>query len=299
MTEYKALVYGIYPRSEVLRKNINLWERSRLPREELVARIEEEKARINGMLNSKGIVFTDPLSNWHDILRPLALSMEGISLGELRRYKETNTFYRQPVIENYPKYSAPDEDGGFPYFPPYSDTQGSSSAFVPGPYSFLHMSSISGELEGGKLLSALAESFSEFLNAYGFRKVVIYDPVQYFNAGLDHLSPFTEKFETILVTSGSLNGTDMGSVADKLAGISARGGLESLRGYSGEIYLQHVDSQNTRLENPDDLVRLLDREKRNTKLNIAGITHSEYLDFLPRSIADRKVEVMKEVVAHE
>lgn len=300
MTEYSALVYGIYPRSEGLRKNINLWERSKLSLDELRTKLADEKSRIYDFLGTKGLHFTDPLSNWHDILRPVALSMKGVSLGELRRYKETNTFYRQPVIDEYPSYSDLEPEDGFPYFPPFHDLgRNGAYAFLPGPYSFMHMSSLNDTLSTVKLLESLSVSFGDFLDAYGAKKVVIYEPLQYINADLGHLSHITERFETVLVASGSIKGTSPGNLLQSLNGISVRGGLETISDFTGDVYLQHMDSQNTRLEDSENLLRILDREKRNLKLNIKGITHTEYLDFLPRSIADRKIDVLKEVVSSE
>lgn len=300
MTGYRSLVYGIYPRSEGLRKNINLWERSKLSRDELKQKVQDEKKKISVLMDSPGMLYTDPLSNWHDILRPLAMSLGSVRLGELRRYKETNTFYRQPVIDDYPKYAEPEDQDGFPYFPAFADSlQGSPYAFLPGPHSFLQMSSSSDSLDRKKILQALSDSFRTFLEVRHAEKVVIFDPVEYGTADLGYLSGIAEEFSTILVASGTLNSSNLGSISKRLSGISAGGGLEALRDFPGDVYLQEVNSQNTRLENAQELLTLLDRKKRNLKINVAGVTHTEYFDFLPRSIADRKVELLREVASHD
>ncbi len=302
MAKYSALLYGIYPRTETLRKNINLWERKKVARDDLVKRLAEEKTRIIGMLKERNLLFTDPLSNWHDILRPLALSLEGVSLGELRRYRETNTFYRQPVIEDYPSYSEHGRGDGeeFPYFPVYDQSVGNGTlAFVPGPHSFLSMSHSDPSLDRRKVIASLSRAFSDFLSENGARRVLIYDPVHYNGTDMSHLLPITEKFESILVTSGSIRGVDMTPLSRSLGGLSAANGYESFSGFGGEIYMQHINSQNTKLEDARDIVQRLDRDGRNLKMNVAGVTHTEYMDFLPRSIADRKAEIMGEVVSYE
>lgn len=303
MSKFGALVYGIYPRSENFRKNINLWERSRLSRKELEGRLGDEKKKIGELLSFPGMAFTDPLSNWHDILRPPAISLTGVTLGELRRYKETNTFYRQPVIEDYPSLSVTpqiDEEKDFPYFPLYHESSGARSvSFLPGPYSFMNMSSVNDSLDSHRLLTALSKCFAELLEQYRAGSTVIFDTIPYRNTDLKHLSEITERFETTLVTSGSLKGAKIDAIKDSVAGISGRNGLDSLSSFGGNVYLQYIDSQNTRLEDVEDILRQLDRDRRNLKVNITGITHTEYLDFLPRSIADRKISIMKEVTEHD
>lgn len=300
MSEYKSLVYGIYPRSEGLRKNINLWERSKLSREDLIKKVQDEKRKISELMNSAGLLYTDPLSNWHDVLRPLALSLKGVRLGELRRYKETNTFYRQPVIDDYPEFREPETEKGFPFFPAYEESvENAAYAFIPGPYSFLQMSSVSETLDRKKILKALSDSFITFLDHNKAGKVVIFDPVEYDSVDLGHLSGISENYEAILVASGSLRSASLGNCSGSLAGISAGGGLETIVDFTGDVYVQKVNSQNTRIEDPQELLRDLDREKRNLKINVSGITHTEYLDFLPRSIADRKVKLLGEVAGND
>ena len=61
--------------------------------------ITEEKDQFYKMMRvNKVDYYTDPLFNWQDIFRPLVASIDGISLGPLTRYFETNTFYRKPIV---------------------------------------------------------------------------------------------------------------------------------------------------------------------------------------------------------
>ena len=297
--KYKGLVFGIYPRSETLRKSLNLWERGKLPLDELKQRITEEKDEILKFLEGLHLSHTDPLVNWHDILRPLALSLTNVRLGELHRYRETNTFYRQPVITGDVLYSndADARNDGFPYFPAF---QTASSAdmigFIPGPHSFLSMSRVETGVERGKLLRELTVAASKFIEAYGLDEVVIYDPIPFGGADLSYLSDLVERFRVTLISAGDVTASSLRGIGKDLHALSARSILAGA--FDGPVYLQVVDSQNTRLEDPHEISAALDLEAENNGWSDVGITHTEYLDFLPRRIADEKVRLMGEVLAH-
>lgn len=94
------LVYGIYPKTNELRLHIGRWEKGKIPDATLNENIESEKAMFYDLLKEGSIEHTDPLFNWYDILRPVSLIVDGIDLGPLTRFKETNSFYRMPVINN-------------------------------------------------------------------------------------------------------------------------------------------------------------------------------------------------------
>ncbi len=114
MTAIKAMLTGIYPRSEALVQATRDYERGRIEEERLHQRLEADRRALFALQIKNDFDFlTDGLLNWHDEFRPLVSATSGLALGPLVRYFDTNTFYRQPVFEGAMKF---DPQALEPYF---------------------------------------------------------------------------------------------------------------------------------------------------------------------------------------
>ncbi len=301
MTEILKLTYGIFPKTEKLRIRIGRWGRGILSPEELEELISSETADFQQNARDNGIhAFTDPLFNWYDIFRPLASISSGIEFGPLTRYGETNTFYRLPEVRGDLKlekdpthYQEINENPPLPLF--HVDQGEDQLAFVPGPETFFHFC---GNINGSsfeELSGELGRYYSEVLSKFNFKKTFVFESVP-----LEHkdLSPFYSSVspgKTVLFTKGKLNGDSLSSAGGKFHSVVASpgaGNFEAAAKYSELPGLALVDAHNTRLENPADVAAAADSEAKKAGVDRMYVTHTNYLDFLPRKIADKKIELI-------
>ncbi len=283
--EIKTLVYGLYPRSERLRTGLSKWERGIIKDNEIEQLISDESKLFHDSCMAAGIELCgDPLFNWFDILRPLALSIEGVRLGALTRYKETNTFYRKPVIDRLGelrdiRLSVPLEDN--PPLPMFHEQDHNYLYFLPGIHSFLEMSEINGNREG--MADRMLEIYSEIIKMLSIKSLVIYEAQPHANLAI------YEKLATnvYLVTTGKIDEWMFDNGGDNIHSIIADDPYEVER-HCKIPGLKLVDSFNTKIE--EDGLEKLKRYKDDFGELI--VTSNDSLDFLPRAVADRKIAIM-------
>ncbi len=285
--EISSLIYGLYPRSEKIRKSLSRWERNMMGEREVADLIYEESQLYYKMCRVNGIRYcSDPLFNWYDILRPLSLSIEGIKLGSLTRYKETNTFYRMPIInniislENIKEFRSLKDNPPLPLFHP-DDTD--YLFFLPGIESFIKMSRVKGEDD--ELREKMANIYNRVIKEYSIKSLLIYEPMDL--NSLKVYGKIDSSVEIFLVLSGKIDESVISS-AGKIFYSIISGDPYAVSKYCKIPGVRIVDAFNTRLER--DAVDKLKKYKEDFGEIIA--TSNEYLDFLPRIIADRKIEMM-------
>lgn len=293
MTKVKSLIYGIYPRSEPLRNAISKWERKTIDQVELSAEILKEKKALLELFREEKIWgYTDPLSNWNDVLRGISGVFSQITLGRLTRYKETNTFYRQPCITGYPGFSdtmpTPDHDT---YLPGdlFLQSEAHYFHFLPGIDSFLNMSLVDHSLDTDKLQEHLVAAYKEIAAKYGIRDLVLYEPYPSHRASR-HYNEIFSRFKTYYVI-GDLPSGYFEEIENEPYSIitSNRERFSDLCSHTAVPGLALFDSQNTRIEDPSSVRSELLKMAESNGIDEAIVSHTEYLDFLPRSIADKKV----------
>lgn len=301
MAEIMGLTYGTFPKTEKLRVRIGRWERKILAAKELENLMQEETDLFQGLARENRInAFTDPLFNWYDIFRPISLVSGGIELGPLTRYGETNTFYRLPEVRkrfsldgNPAEYRELSEN---PPLPLYHVDQGPDQlAFLPGPVTFFHFC---GNVAGNSFddfSGQLGELYSQVLSKFRFRKTLVFEPVP---LGDYNLAPFYKAVDpekTILFTAGKLNAKVLASAGKKFHSVVTDAGEENLDAASANSSipgLALIDAHNTKLE--DHKAVSARANELGNKHNISSfyVTHSDYLDFLPRQIAEKKVQLI-------
>jgi 5-methyltetrahydropteroyltriglutamate--homocysteine methyltransferase len=126
---------GPFPRSEALVAATRDLDRGRTSPEaveELFVRTEAEVVALEQRL---GLDFvTGGYLRWADLLRPFAETWEGLTVGPLTRWFETNTFYRQPILHAPPGRVAGAIAGRLP--PATRADPGRAGVLLPGPYTF-------------------------------------------------------------------------------------------------------------------------------------------------------------------
>lgn len=304
MAEILRLTYGTFPKTEKLRVRIGRWGRKILSTGELESLILEETELFQKLARENGITaFTDPLFNWYDIFRPISLLAGGIELGPLTRYGETNTFYRLPEIRGPLSLNGkPEVYGGLSENPPlplYHVDQGNDQlAFLPGPVTFFHFC---GNIAGSSFETfsdQLGKLYAKILSAFSFSKVLVFESIQLGENDLGRFYSSIDPEKTVLVTTGGLNSNTLASAGKKFHSV-----VTDDSGNNVKVAAEHsdipgfalIDAHNTRLEDPGEVTRKLQSIAGESNVGRLYVTHSDYLDFLPRKIAEKKLELIGKV----
>ncbi len=286
------LVYGIYPKTDELRLHIGRWEKGKLPDATLNENIESEKAMFYDLLKDGSIEHTDPLFNWYDILRPISLIIDGIDLGPLTRFKETNSFYRMPVISNISGISI--DPGDFsplnenPPLPLYVNNGNGFNAFLPSPMSFFKMSRSGIPYEDFQ--EKIEKVYAGILKGFNLKTLVLYDPMPYEKSDALDLTPLSD-FKIKLVTTGKIyNDNIKGNLYSIIADYTDNN-FSISKENSKVPGVKLIDGYSTRLENIGEINRTIESLDSDRVI----ISHREYFDFLPRIIADRKLDLISKI----
>ncbi len=93
----RAIVPGIYPRSEALVQATRDLDRGRTTREAVDEQVEADFQGFLAVQQEAGLdLLADGMLRWQDHFRPLLEASDGIAPGALTRFLDTNTFYRAP-----------------------------------------------------------------------------------------------------------------------------------------------------------------------------------------------------------
>ncbi len=267
-----AFVSGIFPRQDELIGAINRYERKRIGREEL--QIIYEKCEKEWMELQKGLTYiSEPSLAWNDIFRPFTLHLKNIETGPLTRYMETNTFYRRPIFKGKPVKEFDILEMKNEYSLPYIYNN-PEKIFLPGPYTFVKSGDNETGLEDDKLVEKVAEIIFDEASKYRF--VEFREP---FIRDIDDLKELEEIYATfsgkgfVFTTIDNPN-----TFLDFPLPYAVRSEKITV---PDNVILELVDVFSTRVT---DLSHLNGNIK---------FTTNESLEFLPYSIAVKKIESMK------
>ncbi len=298
MVKIEKLVYGLYPRSERLRIKIGRWERKRDTFDSLLEEISREKKEHYALNIERNRIdhFTDPLSNWNDIYRPIVLASDGMTLGPLRRYRETNTFYRLPEIRGKLKLK---EDlpidlplDGTMELPMYQDPGlGDYFAFLPSPISFNRMSD-HGSYETDEIIDGIVGIYNSILEKLGLDRILLYEATGYQEGDtLSSIENLLQGRKVILVSTGAISESVFRGLRYEFQSVvvpdPSSFGLSASHSRVAGVGLSNAFSTSLSSEEKaaDTAIRLSERHG----VSRCIVTHNDYMDFLPRGIADRKL----------
>ncbi len=267
-----------------MRRAYGKWDRGQITSSEISSKIQEESSIYYELARDASLdYFTDPLFNWYDILRPIAISTEGVKLGPLARYKETNTFYREPEIERIGKMRELNEFREVeenPPFPVYHELESESYLhFLPGINSFLRMSKVSGNISEAK--TNLKDNYVDMVKKYGIKRLLIYEPFESNDYRIyDDLNEIASIFLVITGKGGIFSNED-GKRFFSIIG----DGPYSYSKYCEVPGVKVVDAHSTRIS--DGVVEKV--KPYSSDFDKLIVANTESFDFLPRVIADKKV----------
>lgn len=326
-----TILHGPYPRSPDLVQATRDLDRGRTTEDhvEEVRRSDAKRFRA-AQAEADLPARSPPLLRWQDLARPLLEAADGLEVGPLTRFFETNTFYRAPRVTGSP--SLPDPVGA----PAIEDPAGGTpaAATLPGPWTLARWSVGADEppadlaaTYAGDVLAPQARD----LRRRGFDLVVLHEPwIAVHGLSRDDETPLVEALEVLA------DGTDLPLHAHTYMGPATGEGrpeqgpasrgetpgdavaalleapldgvgidfletdLEAVAGHdwSGTRLLAGVvDARNSIVEEPDALEAFLGEAREATGARGVTATHTTALEFLPTGIAEEKVRVLGEVGA--
>ncbi len=139
----QAFVVGGYPRSPRVRKLLREYERSNVDDATLRRVVHEEEVFLLGYQLGAGLtILSDPVLEWHDILRPFATSWRGVAVDGLLRFFDNNFFYRVPIFVERPSPSQPVLAPRVRRLIEHVPSNAMLKVVVPGPVTFVKLSKL-------------------------------------------------------------------------------------------------------------------------------------------------------------
>ncbi|MCK4593793.1 hypothetical protein KAU45_04775 [bacterium] len=307
-----VLLPGLMPRTETLIRATRDHDRGRISRPELDEVARADVGDLRQLQEGFGYLSTG-LFNWQDLLRPFAEIVPGAHVGGLKRFYETNTFWR--VLE-FPS-DAVVNDSVSPewvrkYF--FADglfTEDESSVFTL-PFPFLFQSYSRG-LPLGKITKIIGD-VAGWLGQHKAKVLCFYEP------GFGYLEPTGEEEKLAVKFTEDVKGRieipvyivssffGLGSSADFFFSLPADGfGVdlyansldEVLRGFpAGKVLLAGVaNTDSTLIESVEGLRKVLGRIGAELPLDRVYLTPSGPAELLPRDVLEAKVRNLREVLA--
>lgn len=301
MVKIEGMVQGIYPKSEKLRVRIGRWERGIVTARELNSLVTDETREFEAMAGD-GLMRTDPLFNWYDIFRPIVLMSRGMTLGPLTRFEETNTFYRIPELKEGVKLVMdPTEFSEIAENPPLPLYHSANkwASFLPGPETFYRYSRNDSSMDRLSFFKNLEVIYRGITEKFKPSFVFVMERIPVDAQALDSIAAITDPGKIILFTSGQLNGESFKGVKSKFRSIVVDpepGNLKISASHSTVPGIKLIDGRNTRMETLRSIKERAETLSASVGTDSIMITNSDYMDFLPRKIADLKVALLREVV---
>jgi 5-methyltetrahydropteroyltriglutamate--homocysteine methyltransferase len=181
----QTTVVGAYPkipnrpRPAKLRAAINKRDRGDIADEELARVADEVTAEVIAEQIEAGVdVVTDGQVRWDDDQTYITRHMDGVEIGGLQRYLDTNTYYRQPEIVGAVGLPAPVTVNDYKFAVEKSSKP--VKAILPGPYTLAALSLDKHYNDREKLVMAFAEALRvevDALVAAGATSIQVNDPM--------------------------------------------------------------------------------------------------------------------------
>jgi methionine synthase II (cobalamin-independent) len=275
---------------------------------ELLASARREEADHVALQQEAGLDLLAPaLVRWEDLFRPLLRDGSGATAGQLTRYFETNTFFRQPLVKGSLDPAPPAswfEAFGLPAGKPWVLT-------LPSPYDFAVRAKDERKgssvrqlaVEAGEALRPVVESAVK----RGAALVRFHDPsiaygrshgrdVAAFAEGLAAAAKGHEPISTLHVTNGDPFSVPEALQANPLGGLSiedpgrAPSRLELPNGT--RLTVSVVRGEESLVEDPAQAAETAAGLAQRLGLGLFGITNGWDLDHVPHAIAARKVQAL-------
>ena len=293
--EIKAYTPGIYARSEELVQATRDLDRGRTTVEAVEKQREADMRSFLGIQREAGLDYlSDGLLNWQDIFRPFDEAASGLEPGPLRRFLNTNTFFRAPAATG----EAPRllEPLGEPYFRVGDLPRNRWVATLPSPHALA--ASAAGDLTPRAVAEGILGPQIQWLAQNGCAMVVLQETVL-FGGRIDGypLGDALDALQSPLPIALQLPFGDSGDILGKLLELDVEAigvdfyatDLEALpRPFPKTLLAGVIDARNSLLEETEQLAKfgLQLLEELDGELHLVP---NGDLQFVPEEMARHKV----------
>ena len=310
-------VVGNYPKVPSLgngpnmRTAISRFDQGRITAEELAKTIDDASADAIGEQVQAGVdLVSDGNLRWDDEITYFTRSLSGVTLNGLLRFFDSNTYFRQPIVEGPVAWQGPVTVGDFGKAKALSPNP--VKTVLPGPYQIAYHCQDKHYGDPGKLAHAAAEALNaeaRALQGAGAGFIQFNDPVL-----LQHKDRFPEYRELahkitdgITVTTalytyfGDIDGLypqlfDLPFEVFGLDFVWGEANFNLLKSFPGEKRLGFgiADARNTKMESVEDLVGQVDAIRKVVPMDRLYLNPTCGLEFLPRTNAYAKLARLAE-----
>ncbi|HET7673693.1 MAG TPA: hypothetical protein VFK11_04245 [Candidatus Saccharimonadales bacterium] len=321
-----STVYGFAPPSAELLQISSDIDRGRATAEEYDAQASADFGVYSGVLEAAGIDFRS--GDWagaseSDYLRDSARLFSGfrgdLDKSAVTRWFDTNTFYRQPVLEDLPE-----KQETYPHkqYLDWLSLTGSDSAYQPtflSPYAFYRLADTTGipDKNALALSNALYSQLLADAIESGVRSVLFHELfIPYENSSaeerakfIEHLKPMAEFYKDLSKFGSDYEGLDISlffsngdasavinDVVEQDVAVSSIGcdlqktPLERIGSLGGRALLAGlVDGANTLFVEDDEVARRLEEASTVPDTSSVSLTHTVDLEHVPRFYAQQKI----------
>jgi 5-methyltetrahydropteroyltriglutamate--homocysteine methyltransferase len=295
LPEIKSYAPGIYARSETLVQATRDLDRGRTTE---AAVQDQREADLRSFLDAQreaGLDYlSDGLLNWQDIFRPFDEAAQGLEPGPLKRFLNTNTFYRAPIVtEKAPRLVEP---LGEEYFRIGDLPRNRWVVTLPSPHALAEFAA--GELEPRAVAEGVLGPQIRWLAGNGCALVVLQE-MALFEGRIDvyRLSDAIDALQSPLPVALQLPFGDSGDVLGELVELNVEAigvdlyatDLEALpRPFPKTLLAGVVDARNSLVEEPGDLAGFGRQLLEELEGELHFVPNGD-LQFVPEKIARQKV----------
>jgi len=294
------------PRPPTLRSAIARFDRGEIAADEL-RRVEDEVTVevIQEQAEAGVDIITDGQIRWEDDQTYLARRMEGFSINGLIRYFDTNTYYRQPVVEGPVRWGEPVVAGDYEFAAVQSPVP--VKALVTGPYTLAALSANHHYSSLRELVLALAAELRNevlALDRAGAPIIQVNEPAilqqkedfPLFRQALETMMDGVRTEAHLYTWFGDVDGLYPQILELPFAAIGldfvkgpANWGVIARQPFTKKLGLGIIDARNTRLESVDEIVSAVGRANAMLSGEMIYVNPSCGLEYVPREVAQAKL----------
>lgn len=297
------------PRPARLRKAIADFDQGKITREDLARVADDVTTEVIREQEEAGLdLITDGKIRWEDEQTYLMSRLTGVSINGLIRYFDSNTYYRQPIVEGPVRWTGPITVRDYQYAASHSATP--VKAALTGPYTLARLSANRSDQSFQSIVTQLAEALNQearALEAAGCNFIQFDEPAiarskgdwEFFASVMPRLAEGLKAKRALYIYFGDVEGLypQVLDLPFELIGLDFVQGarnwqLLSKAPFTKELGLGIVDARNTKLETADDLRRLVTQASQWVSSGKIQVSPTSGLEFLPRERAQEKLANM-------
>lgn len=309
----EAFIHGIYPQSEGLIEANQGLDKGRVSARDHLRIQALETFNLVALQKDAEFVFTENGQfEWQDTFRPLIDSSSGLVEGPLKRWFDTDTFYRQPVFSAAPQFN-PERFNK--YISQFSGID--QKVTLPSPFTFAKLSE--GQLSGSfdatlGLTTEFLGRVVQYLAGKGIKAIQLNEPyLPYSGATPGDIEKFLESLRHIC--SIPRNDTKLFvhlNFGDGASALKAIDGEDiDLDGVGVDFYKTKlsktptnisrpliagvINSAASRVEDKDEITSFVSKIADHARPLTLYLTHTADLEYVPANIAKQKVRLLGEL----